>query len=72
MVLASASDDEAEVVAADAGFGAKGFGAVEVEVGFAANMLVDAVTGLGEKMIDVFGPSLGTNGFEGEVANGLP
>lgn len=71
MVLASASDDEAEVVAADAGFGAKGFCAVEVEVGFAANMLVDAVTGLGEKMPDVFGP-LGTNGFEGEVANGLP
>jgi len=71
MVFASASDDEAEVVTADAGFGAKRFGAVEVEVGFAAIMLVDAVAGLGEKILVVFGTSLDESGFKGEVANGL-
>lgn len=59
MVFASASDDEAEFVAADAGFCAKGFDAVGVDVGFAVNMLVDAVAGLGEKMLDVLDPSLG-------------
>lgn len=70
-VFISTSDDEAEIVAADVGFGAKGFVAADVEAGFAVNMLVDAVAGLAENMLDVFDPSLGANRFEGDGADGL-
>lgn len=71
MIFASASDDEAEAVAA-AGFGAKGFSTVEVGVDFVVKTLVEAVAGLGEKRLGVVDPSLGAKGFEGEFPNVLP
>ena len=71
-ILASASDEEAEFVIAGAGFGANGFGKVGVEEASMANMLVEAVVGLGEKRLDEVDTSLGANEFGGEDTDALP
>jgi hypothetical protein len=63
-IFPSPSDDEAEIVVVEPGFGAKGFGAFELNAGFGANILAEFVADFGENRLDVAEPSLGANRFD--------
>lgn len=62
------SDDEAEIIVVEAGFGVEESGADEFDAGFVVNMLVEFAVEFGEKRIEGVNPSLGAKGFLSDVS----